>query len=308
MTAPDPFPADALAVNRRGELSDQQRRGFGALASCRRRNGLTIAAFFTAGAGVVYFLASPATPAAIRNSLSGGALGIAAVLVLRSVSGSDALTRDLGESRVASVEGAIGKRMLSGRSGSFLLQAGDATFRIGAAAYRALPGAGWARVYYLPLSRQVVNVELLPCASAPIDATVDGVVRGLGAAVFAPNRRERNEARAAIAALGDALRVPIAGTAQPPPAAERDPRPLAEAIVGTWTNGVMRLSFSANGTVDAKLFGAEHTGRWSIDEAGRLHSDITGHDEAAEAWIGGERLTIVAGSRSLTFSRERGGA
>lgn len=43
----NPFSADALDANRRGELSDGQLRGFRALSAYRRQNALSIAAFLT---------------------------------------------------------------------------------------------------------------------------------------------------------------------------------------------------------------------------------------------------------------------
>jgi hypothetical protein len=306
MTASNPFPADALDANRLGELTDKQRQNLGALSSDRRRNTLSIAAFLLAGASIVYFLASPKTPMSTRQLVSGGAVALAAILVLRSVTGSDALTRDLRESRVESVEGAIGKRRISGSrtTSTHYLDVGDRAFMISTSTYAALPDAGWGRAFYLPLSGKVVNFESLPNLSPPTAPTIKDVAQSLGTALFSGNRREANEARAGIAALGEALKAPFDESPQAPLPEARDPRPLADAIVGTWTNAMVRVTFSGSGSLTARMFGTERTGRWSVDAAGRLRADITGRDETAEAWIAGGRLTIVADGRGLTFTRE----
>ena len=90
-------------MNRAGELTEAQRRGLGALSGYGRRNELTIAAFLLAGASIVWFLASPTAPLLKRELIAGGAAVLAAFFVVRSITGGDALTRDLRESRVESV-------------------------------------------------------------------------------------------------------------------------------------------------------------------------------------------------------------
>lgn len=300
------FPSDALEANRLGDLTVQQRRNFGALSNYRRRNALTIAAYLGAGAAIVYFLASPRAPIVQRNLISGAAVVLAAFFVVRAITGSDALTRDLRESRVQSLEGAIGKRHSYARSNqtTYYLEVGDSAFKIGRERYHSLPDAGWARVYYLPLSRTIVNYEPLPNLSPPPEVTAGGIVQSLGDAFFAGSRREANEARAGIAALGDMLKAPFDESPEPPPLEARDPRPLAEAIVGTWTNRIMRVTFSADGTVTAHTFVGDKTGRWSVDVSGRLRADAMGQHESIDAWIAGDRLTIAARGQGLTFTRE----
>jgi len=49
------FPPDVLEANRRGELTDQQRKGFTAMAHSAQRNALSSAAFFVASAVLVVF-------------------------------------------------------------------------------------------------------------------------------------------------------------------------------------------------------------------------------------------------------------
>jgi hypothetical protein len=308
----NPFPLDALEANRRGELSEEQRRGFGALSGSRRRSALSSAAFLVAGALLVLFFASPTSSPVLRAALPVACLAIAAFLVVRSIAGGDALTRDLREGRVESVEGAIGKSRGGGGGGrsvtTHFLEVGDRIFKVTPAPYREAPDAGLVRLYFLPRSRKVVNLERLPSAPVPDEeVTPRGVVASLGTALFASGRRERNEARAGIAALADAL---AAGFSQTPPAAPppqaRDPRPLARAVLGTWSNGMMKVTFTADGRVSTHMPGMERSGRWSVDATGRLRSDITGHEQTADAWVAGDRLTIAAEAGALTFTRESG--
>jgi hypothetical protein len=86
----------------------------------------------------------------------------------------------------------------------------------------------------------------------------------------------------------------------------RDPRPLADAITGSWTSGLMNLTFSPDGNVAVTILGTVRNGRWSVDGAGRLRADITGGPETADAWVAGNQLTVAVEGTELTFTRERG--
>jgi hypothetical protein len=112
-----------------------------------------------------------------------------------------------------------------------------------------------------------------------------------------------NEARAGMAGLGNAMK---AAFAQPltPPAETQDPRPLGEAILGTWSNGFVTAKFCADGTVTTSGLGRERAGRWSIDVNGHLCSDVTGQQQAAQAWVAGGQLIISAQGKGLTLTRE----
>jgi hypothetical protein len=302
----NPFPPDALDANRRGDLSDEQLRGFGALSRYRRRDSLSIAAFLVAGALLIGFFASPTSSAVLRALVTVGCLAIAAVLVVRSVTGSDALTRDLRRVQVQSVEGAIGKRRPAsgGRSVStYFLDVGDRSFKVAPATYDAAPDAGIVRVYFLPRSRKIVNLERLPDPPLQSDLTPRGIVESLGTALWSHSRREANEARAGLAGVADALKATFAQSPGSPPEV-RDPRPLSDAIIGTWSNALMKVSFSADGRVAIRMFGTERDGHWSVDGTGRLRADITGRQETADAWVAGNQLTVTAEGKSLTLTRE----
>lgn len=295
-----------LDANKLGELSDQQRQNLRALSRYRRRNAATIALFLLAGAAILMFAPLARAPLAQRELLAAGAGIIAAFLIVRALTGNDALSRDLQESRVESVEGAIGKRRTSagGRAPStYLLDVGDRTFRVGQSWYHDAPDAGWVRLYYLPLSGMIVNLERIPNAAPAPELTRGGIVRALHA-TLSGNRREANEARAGIASAGEALKATFDGSSVPPPAGARDPRPLDQAILGTWTNPVIRVTFSENGMATVQIFGSEKNGRWSVDADGKLRAGLMGREQSVDAWVAGDTLTIVAEGRTITLTRE----
>jgi hypothetical protein len=154
----------------------------------------------------------------------------------------------------------------------------------------------------------VVNLEPIPNASPAPDMTQQGVLKSVAAALLpGGSRREINEARAGFAKLRDTLQAGFDGPAQAPPAEARDPRPLATAVVGTWTNGFIHVTFSDDGRLTVKMFGNEKSGRWSVDSQGRLSADVMGHGpsgQSADAWIAGDQLTVSAQGKHLTFRRE----
>jgi hypothetical protein len=291
-----------LDANKIGDLSDEQRRNLGALSRYRRRNLATIALFLLAGAAILMFAPNPRASLVQRELIAAGLAAIAAFLVVRAVTGSDALTRDLHESRVESVEGAIGKRYRSGgrTQGTYYLEVGDRSFTVSQSRYHEAPDAGWIRAYYLPLSKLIVNLEPIPNASPKPDMTKDGILHALGA-TLSGNRREANEARAGIASVGETLKAAFDGS--PPPAAARDPRPLEQAILGTWTNPLIRVTFSEDGLATARMFGGDKNGRWSVDPDGKLRAGIMGHEQSVDAWVAGDTLTVVAEGRTITFTR-----
>jgi hypothetical protein len=303
------FQPDALEANRRGELTERQRQGFTALARYSRRNAFSIAAFLVAGGALVGFFASPDAPVTARVLITSIAFTIAAFLVVRAIVGADALTRDLRESRVESAEGPIGKRHFSGsggQSGTHFLDVGDRSFKVSLATYQTAPDMGIVRLYYLPRSRKIVNLERMAGPPVPETLTAKGIIDTLGAAFAAPTRSQRNEARAEIAGIGDALKASLSSSTTAAPARAGDSRPLAQAIVGMWSNKLMQVTFSADGRVTGRmlLLGMTREGHWSIDRAGRLCADITGRQETTDASVDGDQLTISIDDQAMTFTRD----
>lgn len=294
-----------LDENRAGALSDQQRQNLRALSRSRHRSAATFALLLLATAAILMFAPNPRAPLAEREFVAGGAALIAAFLIIRALTGDDRLTRDLRESRVESVEGAIGKRRVSGgrTRSTYYLDVGERSFRVGPGWYHDAPDAGWVRVYYLPLSRTVVNLERIANASPAPDMTRDGIVRAIGA-TLSGNRREANEARAGIARASEALKAAIEGSPEPPSADARDPRPLAAAILGTWANPLVRVTFSEDGRATVRTFGGDKDGRWSVDTDGKLRAAIMGREQSVDAWVAGETLTIVMDGQAIALTRQ----
>jgi len=209
--------------------------------------------------------------------------------------------------KVQSTEGPIGKHRggSTGRSGtrSYWFEVGDGTFRATRRSYDAAPDAGMVRVFYLPRSRRVVNLERLPDVAFASGTTAKEMVASLGAAVRSHNRREVNEIRAKMAPVMDAVNAARDEPVTRPTLA--DPRPLEQAIVGTWRSAILSVTFDADGSVSATMLGGmQRRGRWSVDRRGRFVSDIMGHEDATEAWVVGDELTITADGTALKFTRD----
>lgn len=307
-TGTDPFLQDALDANRAGELTTPQRDRLRPIARNTRQSMLGAAVVFAVATAMMLFDRDFSLPAVFRVALAGACVVLAVFFLLRAAVGADALTRDLRHRKVQSADGAIGKRTRSssGRRGwrTYWLEVGDGVYRVSPGGYKAAPDAGMVRVYFLPRSRRVVNLERLPDAPLSPGLTPQNALRSLGSAVLTGRRREVNEIRAQMAPIADAVKAASDASATPPPPSARDSRPLAEAIVGTWTNALMTVAFDRNGTVTATLFGGmERHGQWSVDGAGRLIADVTGQREAAEAWIVGNELTIATDGGVLQFTR-----
>jgi hypothetical protein len=129
------------------------------------------------------------------------------------------------------------------------------------------------------------------------------VVAAVGADLRSHDRAQRAEAMATLAAVKDAMEEENTRRATPPPMAQSDPRPLAEAILGTWEAGLTTLTFSGDGSATMSMGGRAQAGHWSVDHEGRLHADAMGHNDAADAWIVADTLTISTGGTALSFRR-----
>jgi hypothetical protein len=305
------FSAEALGANQSGRLTDAQRRYLRGMARSVRKGEFTFALPLLA-IGILVFIADGHRSSGTERYLIGLAfVAMAIFLVARALTGGDALTRDLRRVRVESVEGAIAKHIqqASGTNSDFhYLDVAGKRFEVPPSAYQAAPDAGYVRVYFLPRSHKVVNLERLPDRSLPADATPKDLMTAMGAAMHSHSETRIAEARADIASFGEAVTAGFSRTAVPPPLESRDPRPLTEALPGTWSSMLMTLTFASNGTVSGTMMsGRQHSGHWSVDSTGRLRTDVTGHDGAADAWIVGDQLTIALQGEAFTFHREPGG-
>lgn len=295
-----PFPPDALPANRSGRLTDEQMRGLQQIAR-ERRKGIRDFAYLAGAIGAVLLIADgPPSKAVARRIV--GAASLALVPLILVIANHGALTADLREGRVESIEGAIAKRVVHGRSWStHYFEISRRRLRVSRSGYDAAPGAGIVRVYFLPRSRLVVNLERL--ADPPLPSGPDATQQILADLISALRRHDPvalAEARARAAALADAVRGPAVG-----PGATTHLQ--AGDLYGSWTNRLMTVTFARDGvaTLQAST-GPVRAGHWAIDANGRLLTDATGVMEPTDAWLEGDRLWILIAGRTVMFARVRG--
>ncbi len=313
--AASPFPVEALPDNRAGRLTDEQRRGLASVDRGWRKNELVGALIFAVVGVVVMTAEGPASGAVVRLVAGVAALIAAGFFVWRATPGGDPLSRDLAAGRVESVEGALGKRIENFSSSrgdglsTYYFGVAGRSFEVGSVTYHAAPEAGIVRLYFLPRSHKVVNLERLadrPLPPGALDSPIT-LVKEVAAGLRSHDATQQAEARATMEAAKDAMQAENARRATPPPMEQRDPRPLREAILGTWAGGPVAIAFSGDGSASLTLNGRTQQGRWSVDHDGRLHADAMGHDQAADAWIVGDTLTIVAGATAVSYKRVAAG-
>ncbi len=314
MTDESPFPQDALEANRAGRLTPAQRLGFRGQARGFRKAELQFALIVTIIGLLVWFAPGPAKYATVKPLIGIGCLILAGFLLVRSFLGADTLTQDLRDGRVEAVEGAIAKTSVTshGRgssSTSYFFHVAGTRVKVWRDAYHAAPEAGMVKIYYLPHSHELVNMERFADTGLPADAMKSPqVVQELvKEAAHSHDPIQAAEARAHLATMGDALKA-VMSDAGPPPSSQRDPRPLAEAIVGDWSNAFMNVSFAADGTLSATMPGAPgarpRSGHWSVDSSGHLVSDVMGGGSMpTDAWVSGDQLTVSIDKNGLTFQR-----
>lgn len=312
---------EALDANRAGRLTDDQRKTYRGMSRGTRKSEVQIAGLAVVLGLLVWLAPGPARYATVKPLIGIACLIIAGALVVRAFLGADAMTRDMRSGRVESTEGAVTKWTTTtdghGAQGTsvttYHAQVGEIKVETGPHFYQSIPDAGFVRMYYLPISRRLVNLEpsdhALP-AGALTDPNVmlhdakEGIAGAVGGGFFG-NPAKGAEARAEVAAIGNAMKGQFSADGSPPPASERDPRPLAQAILGSWRNPMMTLVFSADGTATmaAALGGMRQAGHWSVDANGRLVADIAGATQGVDAWIVGDRLTVVMGGQSTSLQR-----
>jgi hypothetical protein len=314
MTDQSPFPQDALEANRAGQLTRAQRLGFRGQSRGFRKAELQFAVIATIIGLLVWFAPGPAKYATVKPLIGIGCLILAGFLVVRSFLGADSLTQDLRDGRVESVEGAIAKTSVTSdsrgsSSTSYFFHVGGIRVKVWRGAYQAAPEAGFVKIYYLPHSHELVNLERVADTALPADAMKSPhVVEELAKEAFhSHDPIQAAEARAHLATMGEAVKATITNVG-PPPSADRDPRPLAQAIVGDWSNAFMNVSFAADGTLSASMPGAPgarpRSGNWSVDSSGHLVSDVMGGGPMpTDAWVSGDQLTVYVGKNGVTFQR-----
>jgi hypothetical protein len=300
----DPLSAGDLETNRGGRLTDRQRKVYKAKERSFRWNEL-VGGVMSGVLGAILLTATGPAPNAQYRPLAGAAFAVVgAFFVVRGLFLGDSLSSDLRSGSVETVEGAITKSTMSAKTTTFhYFEVAGRRFEVGSAAYQLAPEAGYVRLYFLPRSHKVVNMERLPDKPVP-EGVFESPTAAFGVAMAALRGHDsvqRAEARAELASIANAIG-PHPGA--PPPPDQRDPRPLAEAILGTWQTGMISMTFMPDGTLVASLPGGrQRTGSWSIGPDGRLHSNATGDDQPADAWVAGDTLSISENGQAMAFHR-----
>jgi uncharacterized membrane protein len=310
---PDTFSAADIEANRAGRLTDNQRRFLRSGARSFSRSMLT-GAVLAAAIGVLLATATGPSPNAAERPLAAAAFFAGAVVCLLLALRPNPEAGDASAGQVDPVEGAIGKtsRTSSGRGSSvttYYLEIGEKRYSVPGDLYRAAPETGWLRIYVTPRSHKVVNFERLPDKVVPdvATATPAALLGEFKSAFLSRDQQTRNETRAEMGAMAQAMQAQMGishAAATPPPAADRDPRPLGQAILGTWQMGPMSMTFMPDGTMVATFMGGkQRQGHWSVGSDGKLHADATGSGGAADAWIAGDTLTVSQDGESAAFHR-----
>lgn len=296
--AQNPFSTGALAENRAGRLTAEQIRDLRADAGASKRSGLTAGVAVTAlGLVILWGTLAGRVPGPRLQSLAvGAALAIAGGLLLAS----GGMTRGPRAAQAASestvlerVEGPFRRerydpQVLGGHSYAtrgdarydYFLHVGGRRIRVSQAVHDASPEDGIVRVYLLPGSDRVVNLERI---GDPPPTPL--------------------EARAA-AVLSERFGASSPGEAAPPPGATpASPAALREALLGRWqAQGLpMRFEFRADGTVLGGAGSESEVKRWEVLDAARIRID--GEEQRVE--VSGDVLRLVTGGPTFRFDRVR---
>jgi hypothetical protein len=301
-----PFSKSALPTNQSGRLSDEQSRRWTQIAKGRRRSVRGVALPFAAMGAFLLLASGPTATAAARTNGGMAFLGIAAILVVAA--SLEPVNADVREGRVESVEGALAKRsgyQSRAKQRSYYFYVGGRRLQaLSRLSYDAAPEAGYVRVYFLPRSRRVVNLEQLADPPIPTGAgAAQEIVQDYARALGSLDRTKIAEASARVMALKHVVE-------GPPPRATADGSQgslhlNADDLCGTWTNPMMTVVFSKNGiaTLTTAIGGIRREGRWSVDANGRLVADATGALEPIDASLNGRQLTVTIEGQQVTFTR-----
>jgi hypothetical protein len=301
-----PFAADALAANQGGQLTDAQRNLYRGDDRSTRKTELYLAVGAIVIAILLITSTGPAPNAAFRPLVAAICVVAALVLVFRATLAPDSLSRDLSAGSVVTVEGAVLRGIRQGqRTEWFTLEVAGQRFDVPRSVYNASPEAGYVRVYYLPRSKKVVNLEVLPskAISPELAANPQAIAQGAFAGLRTHDSTQRAESMAELAALKTSFEAGTTTAAAPPPAPAGGPQ-LAESIVGSWRSGPIGVTFAAGGTMTTDLPGGHgQAGQWSVDGNGHLHAQLMGRDMVGVAWVAGDTLTIQEDGQGRQFQR-----
>jgi len=300
------FPAEALAENRSGRLTENQATRFQRMVSGRRKSTRGLAMPVGAIRALLLILNGPAATA-VKRQLAGWGFVTAAAMILAAPA-FDPLAADVRGGRVETVQGAVGKRRVqsTGRTGStrYYLNVAGRQLQTYSSAYDAAPDAGYVRAYYLPRTRRLVNLERLPNPPPPSGPGEARDMFGQMARAFVTRDPVAfAKSRANAAGLIDAARESAVEPSDAP-SGHRAGGLVRQALVGQWTHPLVTVTLAEDGTATVTtMMGATQSGHWSVDGHGRLLTDATGTMEPTDAALDDGRLTIQLEGRRLTFTR-----
>ncbi len=308
----------SLAENRAGRLSSAQRQRLAPIARSGRQNELVGTLVLGMVAAVMFIGRGPAGEANQRLLIGAASVIGAIVFLVRGLTGADALSRDLGDTHVDRVEGAVEReevQVSGGRAHSsptLYLAVGGRRYHAFRDAFNAAPEAGYVALYVLRHSGRVVNLERLPdpaLQAGALDRPAD-LIHTLAPSLRSHDQVVRAEARAELEQLAGAekarLEASMVKGAVAPPPDQRDARPLTASLPGTWAGAGAKAIFRTDGTAAMTWFGREMDGRWSVDPQGKLHLGLGGRDQAVDAWIADDTLTVTMDGTGFSFQRAPG--
>jgi hypothetical protein len=228
------------------------------------------------------------------------------------------LTGDLENGEVNVIEGAIHKRKSgdqspdAGLSFRYYLEVDGRSFEVPTpGVWESVPPVGFFRLYYLPHSHAVVNLEQLP--DPPVEASrqdVIGAVTGALTSVFRPGLRRRDRAKnAETFAHADAVLQEAMGTSDQPKtqsAIDPDQGTLSAKVIGSWTSMFFNVDVRADGTLSLQnAQGVRQDGRYRLDPDGQLHVTFDGDTDelVTKISVTGDQLNLDLGGQAMTLNR-----
>jgi hypothetical protein len=309
--ATDPYPRSALDANRSGRLTPEQATLYRAEAATDRRNllfgGIAVIVF---GAAILFGAITGRIPGGRLEPLLVGAAILAfgvAMAYFGGIRGSAAKAAAANAGRVTSLEGPFRRErrdrrddtdhVSPGNEYEYYLLVGERSFTVSRDQWEAAPEDGVVRVYLLGDSSRIVNLEKTAEAPPP---QVPAMVRSALERASASGDPARAAQAQALLRQADAMSGAADGAPGPRPAAPAGP--LEQAILGSWRNDLMGITyeFRAGGSAVATLaIGGTHEQRWSVAGPDAIRLD----DETLHASVAGSTLSIGEPGQPLPFTR-----
>ncbi len=225
------------------------------------------------------------------------------------------VTGDLRKGKVRCIEGAMRKTVpvdlaqstvTSGMMRYYLEINGESFEVPSKAVWDTVPGTGYFRLYYLPHSKTVINLERLP--DPPVNASSvqdvrEAVADAVGASLRPSFTKHGSAEKAERMAHADAVIRAATSANQPIPGGPAN----AADLVGRWTSMFFNVEVRADGTLsmDNPQGGPAQQGHWRVSPDGQLH--LTFQDDPDEVVtpiaVAGDRLQVEIAGQPMTLQR-----